>query len=123
MKITGLHHVLIAAPRNCEDDARRFFGEILGLVEVEKPVELKKRGGVWFEMGGQQLHIGVEDGFTAAKKAHPAFEVVDLNGLKTRLDTFKVDYEADGDFEGANRIFVFDPFGNRLEFLEWVSVD
>ncbi|MFC3899577.1 VOC family protein [Aliicoccus persicus] len=120
MNIIGLDHVQLAAPPNSEEAARRFFGEILGLDEVEKPEVLRKRGGVWFQIGNQQLHIGIEESFVPAKKAHPAFEVRELDELKKRVDEFEVDYVSDGDLEGANRIFVFDPFGNRLEFLEWL---
>lgn len=67
-----MDHVQVAAPRGCEDEARRFYGVLLGLEEIDKPEELRARGGVWFRCGEQQLHIGVEDGFAPAKKAHPA---------------------------------------------------
>jgi hypothetical protein len=71
--IGGIDHVQLAAPAGCEGDARRFFGELLGLEELEKPASLKGRGGVWFRVGAQQLHVGVEADFSPARKAHPAF--------------------------------------------------
>jgi catechol 2,3-dioxygenase-like lactoylglutathione lyase family enzyme len=117
--IKKIDHVQLAAPKGCEPKARDFFGEILGFQEIEKPEELKKRGGVWFEFGGFQIHIGVEDDFTPAKKAHPAFEVQNLDGLKIKLIEKKVLYIEDNNLPGAKRIHTTDPFGNRLEFLEW----
>lgn len=117
--IKKIDHVQLAAPKGCEPKARDFFGEILGFQEIEKPEELKKRGGVWFEFGGFQIHIGVEDNFTPAKKAHPAFEVQNLDGLKIKLIEKKVSYTEDNNLPGAKRIHTTDPFGNRLEFLEW----
>ncbi|WML52799.1 glyoxalase [Neobacillus sp. PS3-12] len=117
--IKKIDHVQLAAPKGCEPKARDYFGEILGFQEIEKPEELKKRGGVWFEFAGFQIHIGVEENFTPAKKAHPAFEVQNLDGLKIKLIEKKVSYTEDNNLPGAKRIHTKDPFGNRLEFLEW----
>jgi catechol 2,3-dioxygenase-like lactoylglutathione lyase family enzyme len=117
--IKKIDHVQLAAPIGCEQKARDFFGEILGFLEIEKPEELKKRGGIWFEFVGFQIHIGVEENFTPAKKAHPAFEVQNLDGLKIKLLEKKVSYTEDNNLPGAKRIHTTDPFGNRLEFLEW----
>ncbi|MFF2450778.1 VOC family protein [Neobacillus sp. NPDC058068] len=118
--IKKIEHVQLAAPKGCEAAAREFFVEILGLTEVEKPEELKKRGGVWFEFGAFQIHIGVEEPFSPAKKAHPAFVVENIEELKKRLQEKAVDFTSDDNLPGANRIHVHDPFGNRLEFLEWI---
>lgn len=115
-----IDHVQLAAPKGCEDDAREFFNGILGLTEVEKPEELKKRGGVWFEFGTFQLHIGVEEPFTPAKKAHPAFVIENIEELKAHLKNKNVSFTEDDNLPGANRIHVHDPFGNRLEFMEWM---
>src|SRR4051812_50082480 len=81
MPIVGIDHVQVAAPPGCESDARRFYGGLLGLEELEKPAPLAGRGGVWFALGdaGQQLHVGVEQDFAPARKAHPAL-VVSLGG-------------------------------------------
>jgi catechol 2,3-dioxygenase-like lactoylglutathione lyase family enzyme len=83
----GLDHVQVAAPAGCEDEARRFYGGVLGLPEPEKPEALRPRGGVWFACGAHQLHIGVAEEFTPAVKAHPAlrFRTDDLDLLAERL--------------------------------------
>ncbi len=114
----AIHHVQLAAPRGCEDEARYFFRDLLGLCEIEKPEELKKRGGVWFEFGNQQIHIGVEEPFAPAKKAHPAFEIENIRELKQQLIENGVDVMEDDNLPGAVRFYISDPFGNRLEMLE-----
>jgi catechol 2,3-dioxygenase-like lactoylglutathione lyase family enzyme len=113
-----IHHVQLAAPKGCEDEARKFFGDILGLEEIEKPENLKKRGGVWFALGSYQIHIGVEEPFAPAKKAHPAFEVENLPALMEHLKNHNIDVMEDHELPFANRFYAYDPFGNRLEFLE-----
>lgn len=115
----GLDHVQLAAPRGCEPQARQFFGDILGMEEIVKPEDLRKRGGVWFRCGLQQIHIGVEDNFSSAKKAHPAIHVKGLSALKERLAEHQIPVQDDELLPGADRFYVADPFGNRLEFLEW----
>ncbi len=117
MSISGLDHVQIAAPPGCEDDARRFFGGLLGMAELEKPEPLRANGGAWFAAGGQELHVGVERDFAPARKAHPAFEVDDLDGLAERLRQGGVEVEWDERLPGARRFYAHDPWGNRLEFL------
>lgn len=115
--IAGIDHVQLAAPPNCEAVVRAFFGDMLGMVELTKPEKLQARGGVWFQCGAQQLHIGVEQDFVPAKKAHPAFLVRDLTRLCETLA--RAGYPAVEDpLPGIRRCFVFDPFGNRLEFVE-----
>ena len=110
-----IEHVQLAAPSGCEADARAFFGGMLGLAEVEKPESLRARGGAWFALdGGQQLHVGVEEQFTPARKAHPAFVVDDLDALAARLG----DVEWDDELPGVRRFYAHDPWGNRLEFLQ-----
>jgi catechol 2,3-dioxygenase-like lactoylglutathione lyase family enzyme len=116
--ILGIDHVQIAAPAGCEAQARWFFGSVLGMTELEKPAELAQRGGCWFQCGEQQLHIGVEQDFHPAKKAHPAFRVRYLISLKTRLNTYAISFREDNANPEVKRIFVDDPWGNRLEFVE-----
>jgi catechol 2,3-dioxygenase-like lactoylglutathione lyase family enzyme len=116
----AIDHVQLAAPKGSEDAARKFFGEILGFEEIEKPPVLKERGGVWFKYGSCQIHIGIEEPFVPAQKAHPAFELEHLEGLKEHLTDNGVDFIEDDNLPGANRIYVQDPFGNRIELLEWV---
>ena len=116
--IEGLDHVQIAAPPGCEEQARRFFGEVLGLRELPKPEPLAARGGAWFQVGEQSLHVGVEAGFEPAQKAHPAFAVDDLETLATRLDAAGVEVRWDDELPGVRRFYAEDPWGNRLEFLQ-----
>jgi catechol 2,3-dioxygenase-like lactoylglutathione lyase family enzyme len=114
--ISGLDHVQLACPRGRENEARRFYGELLGLREIEKPEALRSRGGVWFECGAQQLHLGVEEPFSPARKAHPALlveSVPELEELAARLG----DVRWDADLPGYRRFYGFDPFGNRVELL------
>jgi catechol 2,3-dioxygenase-like lactoylglutathione lyase family enzyme len=112
--VIGLDHVQVAAPPGCEAQARAFYGDALGLAELEKPPALAARGGVWFACGAQQLHVGVEDPFTPARKAHPALLVADLDALVGRLGG---DVEWDDAIPGLRRCYVADPFGNRLELV------
>src|SRR4051795_11299105 len=87
MAVVGLDHVQIAAPPGCEADARRFYGGLLGLRELDKPEALRNRGGVWFAVGDHhQLHVGVEDGFSPARKAHPALRADYPNELAAALE-------------------------------------
>jgi catechol 2,3-dioxygenase-like lactoylglutathione lyase family enzyme len=117
----ALDHVQVAAPAGCEDDARRFYGDLLGLAELEKPTALRPRGGVWFGLaGGLQLHIGVAEPFVAAVKAHPGFRLsgmVELQALAVRLAEAGFGVRWDSAVDGVQRFFVDDPFGNRVEVL------
>jgi len=117
--IKGIDHIQVAAPKGSEDEARRFYGEILGMEELEKPESLKDRGGCWFQCGQQEVHIGIEEPFTPSKKAHPGFVISDLEGLRQALETGGFSVKEDAPILGRNRIFSEDPFGNRIEFLEF----
>ncbi len=115
--IIGIDHIQVAAPRGCEEEARAFHGRLLGLEEIPKPEPLRSRGGVWFRAGEQELHVGVEERFSPARKAHP--------GLADGLDAVRVALTAaghevaDDDLPpGARRLHVHDPFGNRLEIRD-----
>ena len=113
-------HVQLAAPPGCEDQARRFFGDLLGLVELEKPEPLRSRGGVWFALGGGgQLHVGVEESFVPARKAHSAFRLSGgaLDELAKRLEVAGEQVEWDDSLPGVRRFYTADPWGNRLELL------
>jgi catechol 2,3-dioxygenase-like lactoylglutathione lyase family enzyme len=119
MTILRLDHVQIAAPPGCEAAARAFYGDLLGLTELPKPAELAGRGGVWFRLGDQQLHVGVEPDFAPARKAHPAFSVrpEDLDRLAERLAAAGVRLTWDLLLPGVRRFYAEDPWGNRLELL------
>ena len=119
MAIVGIDHVQVAAPRDggSEAKARMFYGELLGMSEIEKPDSLKPNGGVWFCTGTGQLHIGLEEPFTPARKAHPAFVVDDLAQLRARLRDAGIPFSDAQDIPGVDRLHVHDPFGNRLELM------
>jgi catechol 2,3-dioxygenase-like lactoylglutathione lyase family enzyme len=121
MPIVGLDHVQVAAPPGCEGDARRFYNGLLGLTEVAKPEPLASRGGAWFALGdgGQQLHVGVEEDFAPARKAHPALTVA-LGGLELlaeRVVEAGCEVRWDSALAGVARFYVDDPWGNRLELV------
>lgn len=119
MRLTGLDHVQLAAPAGGEEEARAFFGALLGLEELEKPAALEARGGAWFALpDGRQLHVGVADPFAAATKAHPAFRVEGYDELRRRLAGADVETRDDDLIPGVRRFYADDPFGNRLEFVE-----
>ena len=115
-----LDHVQVAAPSGSEEQARRFYGELLGLPEIEKPEALRAAGGAWFAVGEQQLHVGVADPFTPATKAHPALAVDDeaaLRALGGRLEAAGAPVRWDDRLPDAVRFYTDDPWGNRLEVL------
>ena len=116
--IVALDHVQVAAPPGSEVEARRFYGELLGLREIPKPDGLAATGGAWFECGAQELHIGIEDPFEPARKAHPGFAVRDdamLDAVAERLTAAGVSVKWDDRLEGVRRFYAEDPWGNRLE--------
>lgn len=115
----GLDHVQLAAPPGCDAEARRFYGDVIELAEVPKPESLRERGGVWFSLGAQQLHIGVEECFQPARKAHPALRVPpdDLDPLAGRLASAGAKVVWDASLPGVRRFYTEDPWGNRVEML------
>lgn len=116
--VAALHHVQVAIPAGGEPTARQFYGDALGMTEVSKPPDLAARGGAWFRSGMAELHLGVQDPFTPASKAHPAFVVDGLDQLCERLRSHGVDARPDDLLPGYRRVYVYDPFGNRVELLE-----
>jgi len=114
-----LDHVQIAAPPDCEAQARWFYGSLIGLSELEKPEPLRARGGTWFVLGDAQLHIGVEESFAPAHKAHAALRWTnaELQAVAERLADAGVPVRWDEELPGIRRFFTDDPWGNRLEFL------
>ena len=121
-----LHHVQVACPAGGEDVARRFWADGLGLTEVEKPDDLRARGGAWFrayDASGRttaEVHVGVEEPFAPARKAHPALLVDDVDDLAARLAAlgFEVDGTQRDSFPGHVRWHCFDGHGNRVELLQ-----
>lgn len=113
----GLHHVQIAVPPGSEDRCRRFYVEVLGMAEVEKPPELAKRGGLWLRTDALEIHLGVDPIHSPSAKAHPGILVDELDALAERLTRAGHDLAWDENFIGYRRFHTRDPFGNRLEFM------
>lgn len=118
MSIVCLDHVQMAMPPGRENEARAFYACVLGIPEIAKPPHLAKRGGCWFERGPLKIHLGVESDFRPARKAHPAFSVQDLHGLSDRLSVAGFPVRTEEPLEGYFRVYVDDPFGNRIELME-----
>ncbi|HEX8457658.1 MAG TPA: VOC family protein [Pyrinomonadaceae bacterium] len=114
-----LDHVQLCIPPGAEQEARRFYGELLGLAEIEKPSPLSERGGLWFEIADVQLHIGVETGQSKSKR-HPAFEVENVERVRAYLEQHGVETRDEVSVAGLKRFSLFDPFDNRIELLERV---
>jgi catechol 2,3-dioxygenase-like lactoylglutathione lyase family enzyme len=121
MPITALDHIQLAMPAGREAEARAFYAGLLGIPERAKPANLAKRGGCWFEHGTLKVHLGVEADFRPARKAHPAFIVEDLAGLIATLSEAGYATRPDEPLPGSTRVFVDDPFGNRIELIEPVT--
>jgi catechol 2,3-dioxygenase-like lactoylglutathione lyase family enzyme len=121
MTLLAVDHVQLAMPANGEEAARAFYAGVLGLSEVEKPASLSGRGGCWFESGSVKVHLGVDTDFHAATKAHPAFLVDDVQALEKRALAAAATVKRDVALPGYERIHVFDPFGNRIEFMQRLS--
>lgn len=116
--ILDLHHIQLAMPKGREAEAIAFYRDLLGLALVEKPEALRGRGGVWFEHGALRLHLGVERPFRPARKAHPAFRVASLAETEAAFAARGVETRRDVDLPGLRRVYIDDPFGNRIEILE-----
>lgn len=119
MQVIGLHHIQLAIPAGGESRARAFYGALLGLAEITKPTRLAARGGIWFECGAIQLHLGRDAAFVPAQKAHPGLLVQDLAIVTSALLAagHEVKYDSEA-FPGFERAFTADPFGNRIELLQ-----
>lgn len=118
IEVVGIDHVQLSMPVGGEDEARRFYGSVLGLREVVKPPELAKRGGCWFAGAAAAVHLGVEDDFRPLLKAHPAFLVRDLARAREALAVAGVAVEEDESGMTVRRCYVHDPFGNRIELVD-----
>ncbi|QNS05757.1 VOC family protein [Streptomyces xanthii] len=116
--IVGLDHVQLAAPAGSEELLRGFYGEVLGMTEIPKPPVLAARGGCWFSAGSVQVHLGIEEDFRPARKAHPGILVRGIEEFAERLAGGGVEVVRDAALPGYRRFYALDPVGNRLEFLE-----
>ena len=118
MRVRAVDHVQLALPPGGEPLARRFYEDALGIPEVPKPSHLAARGGCWFESGQLKIHLGVEVDFRPARKAHPALLVDGLAELVGQLRCLGFEVRDDEPLEGFQRVYVDDPFGNRIELIE-----
>jgi catechol 2,3-dioxygenase-like lactoylglutathione lyase family enzyme len=114
-----LDHVQLAGPPGCEDAARRFYRDLLGLEEIPKPDPLRASGGVWFRIGEHELHIGIEESLAPPRKAQPALRIedVELDAIAERLRGAGAPGDWDERYPGVRRFYTADPFGNRIEIL------
>lgn len=113
--IRRIDHVQLSYPPGGEAEARRFYGEVMGLTEVPKPEPMRARGGMWFDGG---IHLGVEPGMKPQQKMHPALVVDDLDALLARLATAGCEWKPSDELPGVRRGHTRDPFGNRIELIE-----
>ena len=118
MQIRHIDHVQLAMPAGREDEAKAFYQDVLLIPEIAKPAHLAARGGCWFERGPLKVHLGVEEDFVPARKAHPAFIVEGLRELAAGLQRAGFHVSRDQPLEGYDRLYVDDPFGNRIELME-----
>ncbi|MGW3095720.1 VOC family protein [Streptomyces sp. NPDC001102] len=116
--LTAVDHVQLAAPAGSEDLLRAYYTDVLGMTEIPKPPVLAARGGCWFQAGAVQLHLGVEEDFRPARKAHPGLRVTGIDAYAARLEAKGAQVVWDGNLPGHRRFYSEDPVGNRLEFLE-----
>ena len=117
-QLLDLDHVQLAMPRGGEDRARAFWRDLMGLREVPRPAEMAGRPGMWFERGAVRVHVGVEDDFRPARKAHPALRVTGYDVLLARLAEAGHSGKLAETLAGARRAHVQDPFGNRVELID-----
>ncbi len=121
MTVRSIDHVQLAMPAGGEERATAFHEALLGIPRVAKPAHLARRGGCWFETGDVRIHLGVDSDFRPATKAHPALVVEDLRALVAKLASAGAEVISDQPLDGYDRVYVGDPFGNRIELMEPTS--
>ena len=118
MTVVAVDHVQLGYPPGGDDAARRFYGEVLGFVEIPKPEAMRARGGMWFQAGPIQIHLGLEPEMRASAKAHPGLVVDDLDAFCARLAAAGCEWRPDDSVPGVRRGHTKDPFGNRIELIQ-----
>ncbi len=118
MPVIGVDHVQLAMPAGGEQQARAFYRDVLGVPEIPKPQNLAARGGCWFESASVKLHLGVDKSFRAATKAHPGLVVSGLAVIIEHCRRLGLEVNETPPFGDYTRVFVHDPFGNRIELME-----
>jgi catechol 2,3-dioxygenase-like lactoylglutathione lyase family enzyme len=119
LPFTAIDHVQLAMPVGGEQAARDFYGSLLGMIEIPKPVDLAKRGGAWFTSGAVQIHLGIEADFRPARKAHPALKCSDYDAMLVKLRVAGISIQEDRNVPGVERCHIEDPFGNRIELIKF----
>lgn len=117
MRVVGVDHLQLAMPAGGEEAARAFYAGALAMTEVPKPEPLAARGGLWFESRGTALHLGIEDPFLPARKAHPALLVRDIDACAEALRAVGAPVRPDDNVASCRRLYTEDPFGNRIEII------
>jgi len=117
IEVKRLDHIQICIPTGKEEEAREFYTNIIGFKEIPKPIELIPNGGLWYQVGNIQFHIGTENEINKSKR-HPAFEVVDITAARQHLEKYKVRIKEETQVPGQIRFSFTDPFGNRIELLQ-----
>ncbi|GAB4017631.1 VOC family protein [Spirosoma koreense] len=112
-----LDHILICIPEGATDQARRFYRDVLGLVEIPGN---HPSGAIWFQAGDIELHLREEAGSSYSKR-HPAFEVADLQEARQTLTDKNITLDYSSEIDGRDRFFFRDPFGNRFELLQFID--
>jgi len=116
--LVRIHHVQITVPSERIDEARAFYLDLLGLQEIPKPEALKKRGGFWTALAGQEIHISIEDGVDRTlTKAHIAYQVDNLAAWRETIESHGLQTFGNEPIPGYDRFEFRDPFGNRVEFI------
>jgi catechol 2,3-dioxygenase-like lactoylglutathione lyase family enzyme len=118
MPVVGIDHVQLAMPAGGEEQARAFYRDLLGIPEKRKPADMAGRGGCWFESESVKIHLGVDNSFRAATKAHPGLVVSDLAQIVGLCRERGIEVTEGPSLGGQQRVFVTDPFGNRIELLQ-----
>lgn len=118
IRVAALDHVQLAMPPDREGEAEAFYCGILGFTVLAKPEPLASRGGRWFVSGTVQVHLGVEEDFKPARKAHPALRIDGFDDLLAKLEDVGVSWRYDEDLPGVRRLYLDDPFGNRIEVID-----
>jgi len=116
-RVERLDHVQLAMPAGGEERATAFYEGVLGIPRVAKPAELAARGGCWFERDRLRVHLGVEEDFRPARKAHPALAVTGIDALCGALEAAGHPVRRAEDVPGVPQWYVDDPFGNRIELV------
>lgn len=118
MRVIRLDHVQLAMPAGRDAEAVAFYEGVLGIPHVPKPDHLAVRGGCWFEKGDLKVHLGVDVDFRPATRAHPAFIVDDVRSIASAVIAAGFAVKEDEPLDGFDRVYVADPFGNRIELMQ-----